>query len=278
MCFGASLVPANPDGAATTPSLKDGLCSKTSTKTTAAKSRSKAMTARLVCRYKQLHLFYSDVVFLSFFQDAILVDEFEPGKLMPSVLKRMTDVYPCTLPGRGISKTWRGMAVFFTAQMHPREFFVDAKGKQNMTDFKAFARRCTAIWHCSSQIWTPELTGRAVLTGNIAEWDKQRFQPFGNPFDDGTVFNASSPAWIPQPPSSSSASSAAEQSSETIPSDTEDSKDGESTHAQPASHAVAASASSTHSETSSTVNPFSSTSNEYNRKTRTARIYISDSD
>ena len=139
----------------------------------------------------------------------ILIDEFEPGKLMGSVLKRMTDGYPCTLPGRGVSKTWRGKSVLFTSQMDPREWFKDSKGQPSVTDYKAFARRCKGIWHCGYQVWTPEIVGRSALTGIVSAEDAPRFQPFGNPYDQGTVFSPSSPAWIVRPaPSSSSAGAA----------------------------------------------------------------------
>lgn len=120
-------------------------------------------------------------------QKAIFIDEYARGGLNPETLKRMTDRYPCTLPGRGESQYWTGNCVIFTSQKHPMEWFMDKNKYVILEDYKAFLRRCRSIWKCGYDEWEAEIVGEESKRIENPLFRGPDYVPilFPNPWKDG---------------------------------------------------------------------------------------------
>lgn len=130
-------------------------------------------------------------------QQAIFIDEYARGGLSPETLKKMTDRYPCTLPGRGESTFWAGTCVLFTSQQHPQTWFTDSKGILILQDYKAFLRRCTAVWRCGYDQWEAELCGAESIKVDDPTFRAPNYQPilFPNPWNPHQMI-PSNPAYL----------------------------------------------------------------------------------
>lgn len=130
-------------------------------------------------------------------QQAIFIDEYARGGLSPETLKKMTDRYPCTLPGRGESTFWAGTCVLITSQQHPQTWFTDTKSNLVLADYKAFLRRCTAVWRCGYDQWEAELCGAESIKVADPTFRAPNYQPilFPNPWNQGQMI-PSNPAFL----------------------------------------------------------------------------------
>lgn len=89
-------------------------------------------------------------------QKWILLEDFESKSLPVTVLKRMTDRYEMTLPGRGTSVMGAHSGVILTTNYNPEEWYTSKE------DYLALLRRMTGNLYCTRRGWKDLLTGEEL--------------------------------------------------------------------------------------------------------------------